>query len=387
MKEEGVESIKLKIDVKLGKLKYYPKEEINGLIFVETVNEINLNSNLESFDIIISLQEKIGYFYTDHKSKAYIIDQMIMKYDAKEFINNKKFEIPIKYKIPDSLTNNFHPSFRYFVESIKCIIMHSLIIEIPNLSNKVSINIFIKKDSLDKNNNNQKEEELNNTIFKDEIIKNFFFKKVGRLSYYIKTKKSLSYKEKYPIEIHLDERELGKIRIDYILMKIKKNIYIYNELHMYQYSLGKILETKKIIFNKNKETKNNVINAIFELPSSEFSPISLNDIQKINFGNKKINFTPPVNNNLFKCEYYFEIIFHFSNKLVEKRKVIIPMDFFDAEDIEKIEKSNENGKEDEKLLVNENEKINLPNDNDDNKNEFVELTKEDFIRILDGKDK
>ena len=63
MKEEGVESIKLKIDVKLGKLKYYPKEEINGLIFVETVNEINLNSNLESFDIIISLQEKIGQLF------------------------------------------------------------------------------------------------------------------------------------------------------------------------------------------------------------------------------------------------------------------------------------------------------------------------------------
>ena len=47
-----------------------------------------------------------------------------------------------------------------------------------------------------------------------------------RLSYYIKIKKSIYYKDKLPVEINIDTSQLGNIIIESIILKIK-NIFFY----------------------------------------------------------------------------------------------------------------------------------------------------------------
>ena len=164
-------------------------------------------------------------------SQTFIIEQKILKFIDNKIVKNNDnsdiVQIPIKFKLPDNSKENFYPSFRYFYKSTKCLISHSLIVEIPFISNKASVNIFIRKvpkEPIEETNNKN---QLNKDLFGDELIKKLFLFNHGKLSYYIRTKKSISYREKYPVEIHIDERDLGNIKIESINMKIKKkNFFI-----------------------------------------------------------------------------------------------------------------------------------------------------------------
>ena len=129
--------------------------------------------------------------------------------------------------------------------------------------------------------------------------------------------------------------------------------------------------------------------------------------------NEKYNFTPPVDNILFKCEYCLQIVFHFNSKLKNDKIIDISIDYYDPQ---------YNNKNNEKLLLDNNLNNNdfIINDIDENENnekefneifgkdnykknnnindkkegnkddfnefnDFVEITKEDFINTIDGK--
>ena len=200
--------------------------------------------------------------------------------------------------------------------------------ELPFISNKSSVNIFIKKIPLE---NKMNKNEFDKIFFGDEIIKKILFFKVGIFSYYIKAKKSVSYKENYPVEIPIDESELGDIKLKSILINIKKQIYFYNEFNIFTDTLEESYDSKQLIFNKYQNRTNNTIIESLKLPKNEFIPLSLLDIQKINISKTNINFTPPVDNILFKYNYYLEINFCFNDKLVQDIIVNLPIDYYDSE--------------------------------------------------------
>ena len=76
------------------------------------------------------------------------------------------------------------------------------------------------------------------------------------------------------------------------------------------------------------------------MPKTEFIPISLIDIQKINEMKTSLNFTPPVNNIIFKCEYSLEISFIFNDKLIPDKIINIPIDYYDNEFYNKKDNNN-----------------------------------------------
>ena len=398
---------KLKISLKLNSHKFSPSEEVEGILVIYPSKDININNVLKNSDLYITLKEKIAYKYLESCSQTFIIDQKVLKFkDIKNDKNNSddNIQIPIKYILPGNSTENFYPSFRYFSKSVKCIISHSLIVEIPFISNKTSINIFIRKMPIEQINSS--ENQLNKDIFGDELIKKFFLFNSGKLSYFIRTKKSISYKEKYPVEIHIDERDLGNVKIESINMKIKKKIFLYNESNIFADTLEENYDIKELKLNSSQ--KNNTIIETFELPLIEFNPLSLNDILKINYDKSNFNFTPPVDTFLFKCYYNFEIIFKFDSSFIEDKKINIPIDYYDNEyniknndEEDKIEvvnninkniNNNDNDNDDEEFNKifdnNKNKNIINENKNDNNNNidynGFIDITKEDFIKTLDG---
>ena len=410
--EKSQNDYKCKISLKINKSKYSPLEEIEGILKIIPNEDIKINNFLESNEFLLIFQEKIAYNYSENKSKIIILDKKILSF--KEYNKNENiniFEFPIKYKLPNSNTKHFYPTFRYFSDSIKCIISHSISIVLPNKSNKCTVNIFIKKMPSENIDNKNSINELNKTVFGDEFIKKHFSFKKRRLTYLIKTKSSINYKEKLPVEIHIDERELENIRIESVIIKIKKNIYLYNDIHIYKNSLETIYDNKKIILNK--KSKNNIINENLELPETEFMPISQRDIQKVNYKNEKYNFTPPTDNILFKCEYSLQINFHFNSKLKDDKIIDIPIDYYDPQynnknnekllldnnlnnndfiinDIDEKKKKEKEfneifGKDNYKKNNNINDKKEGNKDDFNEFNDFVEITKEDFINTIDGK--
>jgi hypothetical protein len=367
MKEKSDEvmdkNTKIKILLKLDNHRYSPSEEVEGLLMIKKSKNMKLNDFLKHSDCFISLQQKIAYKYSANDNEISIIDKKIIKFGKIDECEDKKIvKIPIKYKIPNQFTNNFYPSFRYFSKNMKCIINHSICVEFPFISNQTSVNIFIRKMPLEKIS-----EELNKSVFGDEHIKKFFILNKGRLTYYIRTKKTIAYKEKLPVEIHLNEREVGDNTIESVDMKIIKHIYLYNELNIYSDYLEESFDEKKIIL-KNKDIKNNTIFENFELPAKEFIPIPINDIHKIDYKKDTFNFTPPIKNCLFKCEYFLQIVFNFNKKFVKDKIINIPIDYYDPEfDKKKIDDKKDNN---DNYLLNS---LNSINDSEDNEKEFNEV--------------
>ena len=197
---------------------------------------------------------------------------------------------------------------------------------------------------------------------------------VGKFTYYIKAKKSISYNDKFNIEIHIDQRELKNMRVKSVIMKIKRHIYLYNKLNLICDSLESNFEPKIIVLNKN--IKNSTIIESFELPNTEFISLSSDEIQNIKF-KSKYNFTPPIKNKLFKCEYNLKITFNFSSNFVEDKEIIVPIDYYDPEYIDEKEIRDKS---------NENNKGNNINNISNNLGDFVEITNDDFIKTIDGKD-
>ena len=299
--------------------------------------------------------------------------------DFKDFKDNdsKIIKLPVKYKLPSANFQDFHPSFLFSSSNIGCYAIHILSVEISSLLFKTSVsaNIFIRKlpssPKINKVNNNNS---LYNIIFGDETMKKVHLLNSGRFTYYIKFKKAISYKDKLDVEIHVDQRELKKLRVKSVTMKIKRHIFLYNKLNLICDSLESSFEEKIIIVNKN--IKNSTILESFKLPNTEFISVSSNEIQNIKL-KSKYNFTPPIRNKLFKCEYNLKIVFNFSSNLIEDKAIDIPIDYYDPEYIEEKEVS------DKSNIKNE---INNINNADDNLGDFVEITNDDFIKVIDGKD-
>ena len=212
------------------------------------------------------------------------------------------------------------------------------------------------------------------------------------------TKKSISYKEKFPIEIYIDESEMGDIKINSVFMKIKKIIYFYNELNVFTNKIEESYDNKQLILNKNLKSKNQTIVESFQLPKTEFIPISLIDIQKINIMKTNLNFTPPVNNSLFKCEYSLAISFNFNDKLIPDKQINIPIDYYDNDFYSKKDTNNNIKKEDinknkskystQLNRINKEKNIKINNIKNENKknsiNGFIQATKKDLMKKKGG---
>ena len=179
-KENGKKenNYKLKISLNLNNQTYLPSEEIEGLLIIQPNKEIKLSNILEANEFHFLFQETILYQNFESTSKTFILDKKVLKHKNNKDVDNKKIlKIPIKYKLPDIKTKNFYPSFIYISDSIKCTISHSLSVELPFISNKSSVNIFIRKIPM-QNNNKSKSDKI---IFGDELIKKYFFLMSGNL--------------------------------------------------------------------------------------------------------------------------------------------------------------------------------------------------------------
>lgn len=346
-KEE--ENKKYKILLRLNKYKYFPSEEIEGTIIIHPNENMESDKALDFSEICFTFKQKMAFICLTNNLQQLDLDEKKVQFDNIERDHNTNdLKIPTKYKIPDITTKNFTPSFRYFSPSLKCIVGHTLSVEIPNLSNKSAINVFIKKPPLKEKdqNNNKIKEELNKCVFGEEIIKKIFTK-IGRLSYYIKTKKSIHYKEKLPVEVNLDTSQLGSVEIESITMSIKKHLLLFDFQCVNSGGgyLDKHYDTKKIIF---KNSENYSITEYLELPKDEFETIKNKDIHKPNILEGKCNFTPPLSNDLFKCEYCLTITFILHDKMIKDKTISIPIDLYDNE----IDQKNDKKDEDDIDIVN-----------------------------------
>ena len=340
-------NFKYKITLKLNKYKYFPLEEIQGSIIIHQNKQKETGKITDCSEIGFGLLEKIAHIYDTNYMKILKIEDQIIPYNLKGFDTSKDIVIPIKYKLPE-LKNQFYPSFRYYSPICKCIISHTLTAEIPFLSNKSRINIFIKKPEKKDNKNNEEYK----FVFGDESVK-FLFKNVGKLSYYVKVKKSNPYKDKIPVEIHLDTNVLRNLIIESINLKIKKRIYL---LDYDGNNNGEIFEKdydmKKMII---KNLDNDVIKESLQLPEEEFVPITIKEIHKpsiLEGGN--YNFSPPVRTSLFVCEYIVIVYFIFKNKLIQNKSVRIPIDLYDNDNDDK--KSNEMDLDKNEIILDDDDK-------------------------------
>ena len=80
---------------------------------------------------------------------------------------------------------------------------------------------------------------------------------------------------------------------------------------------------------------------------------------------------------MFKCEYNLKIIFNFSSNFVEDKEIIVPIDYYDPEYIEEKDINDKS---------NEQNKINNINNDSSNIGDFVEITYDNFIKTINGKD-
>ena len=215
------------------------------------------------------------------------------------------------------------------------------------------------------------------------MIKKYYLMNIGRLSYYILTVKSCSYTKPLPVEIHIDKTELKNIKIKAIELSIKKNITI-KEIN---FTYNKIIITKKL--KLSDDLSNTQFKEYIPFNKNEFPKINKEEFEKDLNQNKddnliknikKYNFTPPLDNTLFKCSYKLTIIIKFEETFINNRVVDLPIDYYE-----------ENNEIHEKEYFESQKEQAYINDKEINKSNFLTddgftlLTKEDFMELIDGK--
>lgn len=407
----------LELSLNLNKIKIFPNEAIEGIITIKRIPEIMNNKTLQNINISFVLNQKIYYRVEEFdfiknkldkkmENKSYTIDKQTINYDLKDYDVDNDINIPFQITIPSAkneTSKNLLPSFRFISPKISCFIVHFLIIEVPGESNKTYKTIFIKKIPNEKNNNSNNKDVLDAHIFKEETIKKLVLFNIGKLNYFIKTKKTAKYDEIIPIEIHIDETDLKKRKVKNLIISLLKRLSLKKSEKFYQ---SKILVKKIELLNENK---NKVINESIQLSKEEFPDLPINEIKEnvkelLNETEEfednesliktkmNLNFTPPIETEFFKLEYLIQIIFELDSNLVEEKKIVIPIDFYDGDfkssDIDSLisNSKNENNNLDENDLNNKNDnnlnEVNLLNDIN---SDFTIITKEDFINTIDGK--
>ena len=258
------------LNFKLNKDKFFPGETIEGKISIAPNSEILDKKELKNTNISFSLNqntffkvEEINFvnntIQKKFDNKSNLIEHQILNYDElKGKIIEKELEFPFQFSIPPIQKFNpqtFYPSFRFISPKIDCFVLHNLSIEISGESNKCSKSIFINKipkQNLTKKNNNK--DEFETQIFKETPVKKMKLFNAGRLNYFIKTKKSIQYNEgNIPLEIHLDQTELKKIKVKKISLSLKKILTLKKSARFFD---EKISEKKISVINN---TKNNII--------------------------------------------------------------------------------------------------------------------------------
>lgn len=112
---------KLKISLKLNKCKYLPYEDIEGFIVILPNDIFKLEKIIESFEFNLILKEKIEYKCkcSENYSNITILDKKLLDFkDYKNNDNSKIIKFPIKYKLPGTNNENFHPSFLFSSSNI-----------------------------------------------------------------------------------------------------------------------------------------------------------------------------------------------------------------------------------------------------------------------------
>ena len=426
---ENKKNKKFELSFKLNNNEVFPNEAIEGTITLKSNPEILDSNILDNTNISFSLIQKIFIkfedfnFFTNQpetkmENKSYILNSQTINYEhLKGYGIEYGLEIPFQISFSSAQkedAKNFYPSFKFISPKISCFIIHKLSIEIPENSNKFSKIIFMKKmpnETLEKKNNNNKED-LDAHIFKEHIVKKLKIFNVGKLNYFIKTKKKIQYNEDIiPLEIHLDENDLKNIKVQNINISLRKILTLKKSPKSYK---DKIFEKKISLLN---EKKNKIIKENIQLDKDEFPKLPIKEIEKsikeikteletiednenLVKDKMKLNFTPPIDTEFFKFEYLVEIVFDLDSNLVEEKKLLIPIDFYDG-DFNKLKIIEKKNSDEDSLKINENnnnndnnlENINIINENSINEMDlsndidsgFTIITKEDFIDVIDGK--
>ena len=398
--------------IKLNKYKFFPGETIEGKLTIIPNKDFQGNDNniLKITNISFHLAQNIIYnvstlnFMNNLEEQKENNKQTTIKKELINFEHLKGYEIkeileiPFQFIIPpmdDNSSQNFMPSFRFISPKLKCFIFHILSIKIPGESNFLYIIIFIRKlpnkllDDKDNKKDSNNNEELETHIHKENIVKICKLFKAGKLNYKIKINKSLKYQdENIPIEIHLDLTDLKKVSVKSINISFIKSLTFKKNSRIYKETISE----KMISILKDK--KDIIIKDYIQINKEDFPDLSAEEFQKeynqiINecdalnndknlYQNKmKNNFTPPIENELFKFEYLLDIVFNLST-LTKDNNIIIPIDFYDGDynNINLLFPDN-NNKDNSNSINNENNIIDIDNKEVNENNEIQKLIKED----------
>lgn len=320
--------------INLNSKSLYPGNKLTGfleLIPKKKKPEIKFSRQTKEISIIFKLTqfEKLEYLDTDEevsgksKSNTEIIFTRKMFYFFpcnKNDLNNKKIDFSIL--LPGAENQNFLPSFEYHQKRFHIFIRHLLTIEIKDLQTKSSTGIIICKPPkyeyiLDNKYNN---------IEKNNIVSILGFVQREKISYWIKTSKN-SYRlgEGIPLKIGIDSTQLKNAKIEKIMVNYTKNIEVKKKVPFrLEKEINIELDEKTFEGDDIKQQTKQKFQMTLTMDKCEknLEINQENEIDKlINFDksflesnkNKKIQLTPPVETEFFRCEYVIDVIINFND--------------------------------------------------------------------------
>ena len=383
-----------------------PDSRVKCNIFLKPKYSFKLGKLDQEIILKLTQFEKCEFNSKRGESKSKNRETLLLKKNfIKHFpdIISKKILIKdIEFEVPSSNNNLLIPTFEYRKKETNLFIRHLLTLEIPCFEIVESIGVIICKipDKI------YKLEKKNSNIFKDEDVNTFFgLKNEGKISYNISLKKQIyNPKEEIPLIININSKELRNISVESIEIIFQKKITIY------AYPIDteeKTILDKKTFKNLKSESKIMKVNTQLKFENKDIRELSEREIEKYshfdeNFlerDDNRIQLTPSMSGNLFKCEYKAKINIIFDNIY---RKTINEFFIIDIYDIYNINPESIPNNLKHYFLIKENSffisqntdnKENFNKDEVDNKikknendiNGFELIDHEDFISTFEGK--
>ena len=415
--KEFISEKKLSINISVEKIIYFPGEEIKGFVYIRgkgtltnplfiyslvKVNifqiyyyEYEVGTKIESDLGEEKLKLKIPFMEKVKQIEKHIVYQTTFNYN--QYLGTNLID-GLKLPFQINLPNNLEPSF-YFNNSF---IRHILTFEFDGFGSKNSIGFIVKNKRYFSLENKSLKEPL--TVFKDINKNKFIFFNQGNIAVYI-TSESNSYKygDEIPLEITINVSDLNinligiQIRMDrYIQFNDKNNKNSIKEFFTHN------LFCKDIKFPEKSNTyKTNIIikpkNSDFCFnPNIFYSVIEANYL-RLDF--PEVFLFPFTSGGLINCLYLINAKLLFDSMATTDETISIPIELYYPKDKEDNINSNNEIKinnpyneifkdNDNDNNINENLNINsISNNNNKEDNGFEIIEKEDFIKVLNNKNK
>ena len=346
--------------VKLGKICYFPGENICGTLFLKGKPGL-IETQLTEPKALFAIYEIQIFDYPNSNNKT-SIEENENKYEQYALFNNfigsnllTGVSIPFTFQIPIST----HPTCSFIVDKTPGYSKHFFSAEIPHLNVKRTLIIVIK---------NNANFTIGNNLFKmpcqyfKKITKSNFLVNKGALNLTVNLPKNVFYyDEPVPFEIILDCKNLNlEINKIEITLKRTKRLNYKSNFSKARNSENNILINKNIQLDpklKEQVIKNEIyfpINSIdenFIFPPLVYQSIEKNEnyFPKTSSDNPKYKLAqfekqfviyPSCINSMISVDYFLEIKLYFPSSWTTDETLIIPVDFLTRPDEKQIDNNN-----------------------------------------------